>query len=268
MHMNRMKRAILIDLSIDFAIFILSVIVLSFAATKQYWILFWISAALSSIAYLYVLWSRLFPLHQRIEKLVTTNARLAAKAEKYGIVDFFNMQDESEKNERNVINGRIAEEGNFFGLLCETGSSYFNPELNRHWPIIQGRLERQDTIQLLIINPTCQAKRLRKELGIGGDVDLARIQELTDKYRTLDVRFTDEAYCSVFFSEREMLYDPYHLAKVEGKAENHLLAIHLKKQDGGDGPCHYQLLKEHFGHLWSRGISLPQFIQDREATQG
>ncbi|MCI5118064.1 MAG: hypothetical protein D3913_08910 [Candidatus Electrothrix sp. LOE1_4_5] len=260
-----MNREVFFDVAVDFLVFIFSVVVLSYTSANQYWVAFWITAVISAAVYLLVLYKKIVPLHERINRLITKNAGLAAKAEKYGIVDFYNMQDVADKEERNTINGRIIEEGNFFGLLCETGNSYFNPEFDRHWSVIKRRLERHDTINLLIINPFSKSKCIRKELGIGGDIDLERVNELVKKYPSLDVRFTDEVYCSVFFSEKEMIYDPYHLTKIKGVSENHMLALYLKKQENRSGPCHYEILKEHFNHLWAHGTTLPQLMQATEA---
>ena len=240
----------------EISLFVSSVIVLTYAAENQLWKAFFIVAIFSSIAYAVVLRRKYHPLLQRIQVLEKTQASFAIKAEKYGIINFYNMQDDNEKEERNIINRKIIENGNFFGLLCETGNSYFNPELDRHWPQIKDKLENQDTVQLLIINPNCTSKKLRDSIGEKCAPDLQRLRKLIDQYPSLRVKFTNEVYCSVFFSENEMIYDPYHLGKQNDVIENHLLAIHFIKQNNNDRPCHYQILKEHFNHLWNNGITL------------
>src|SRR5262249_29991448 len=161
----------------------------------------WFVAAAGSAVVIQVLllMRRFKPLCDRISELEKTQARFAKKAGQYGLVDFFNMQDDEDKKQRNEVNGRIVTRARSIALVCETGNSYFNPELDRHWPEIKAKLEKSEPIRLLMINPNCGAKKFRDEIGMKGRADLARIRELINKYPNLDLKFTDQVYCSIFF---------------------------------------------------------------------
>lgn len=169
-------------------------------------------------------------------------------------------------HERNIVNIEIINRGNRFSLLGETGSSYIDPSVRRHWDDLKVKLDEGAPLRLLIVNPFCKSKRLRNELnGVTTKLDpklkLEIIYNLYRKYPNVDVKFTDEIYCSIFFSEREMMYDPYHLGKVADRLENYFLAFHFEDRNASPGSfSYYKILKNHFEILWTKAIDLETFI--------
>src|SRR3712207_6847352 len=63
---------------------------------------------------------------------------------------------------------------------------------------------------------------------------------------------------SVFYSDDEMVYDPYHLGAVGDRLENTFFALQLSPTHGRTGPSYFDQLRSHFEFLW-RG--------DRESTR-
>jgi hypothetical protein len=121
-------------------------------------------------------------------------------------------------------------------------------------------------MRLLITDPFCAAKAVRNRLDnvttmIDPKLDLANLRRLVARYPNLAVRFTDEIYCSVFFTDRDMIYDPYHLGQVHDRLENQFFALQLVDAASAGNVSCFRQLKNHFEFLWRTGVPWNEFIR-------
>ena len=266
--MSIIKRLILSKSLIDVSLFGVSIGVLTYLGENHYWAAFTCVVFVCLLLFIGLHYLESKPFLERLKRLEEREYEAAHKMIKYGISDFFNMKDNKEMHKRNIVNIEIIEKGNRFSLLGESGTSYLDPSVRRHWDFLKTKLDQGVPLRLLIVNPFCESKKLRNDLnGVTAQVDpkikLEIICNLSKKYANVEVRFTNEIYCSVFFSENEMMYDPYHLGKLTDRLENYFLAFYLKKTSlNSDEFSYYNMLKNHFEVLWDRGMHLDQFLDE------
>lgn len=188
----------------------------------------------------------------------------------YGIQALFNMQETQEMHIRNQITIEIINRGTQFSLLTETGASYIDPSLRRHWDFLKEKLEQGTQFRFLLIDPFCDAKKLRNRLnGVTNHIDpkyrLDLVRKLCEKYSNVELRFTDQTYCALFFSESEMVYDPYHLGTLADRLENYSFAIHIKKVELTQPSFpYYAFFQSHFERLWEDAMKLSEFMKTYE----
>jgi hypothetical protein len=253
-------------------LYVVSLIVLVYLSENNHWLSFFIVAGICAALYVALKLVETHPIRRRLKDLEQRKYALLERFDAYGISALFNMADNTDVHERNLRNAQIIKNGTSFALLAETGRSYLDPSARRHWDELKRKLQAGSQLRLLIINPFCEAKATRNLLngvgeGLDRKLDLDRVLELHQQYWNIDVRFTNEVYCSLFFSEREMIYDPYHLGKVTNRLENYFIALHMtpgRRQDREFS--YYEMLKSHFDFLWSnQSISFDEFLKKYRA---
>ncbi len=178
-----------------------------------------------------------------------------------GVTDIFFMRNSKSKNIRNQNIADAIDKANELCLLAETGKSYLDPATDRHWKHINNKLNEGKKIKILLINPFSQNKKNRNFLnGVDTDrkFDFSLINEL-NKNTNATVKFTNEVYCSLFFTDDYMVYDPYHLGKIADRIENNFLAIEFKK-----GNENYNILKSHFDNCWEGADSFDKIKKKYE----
>ena len=261
------RRIISLKIYIELFLYALSISFLSYYAEKQKWDFFIAVVFICIILFVILKYIESKPFQERIKSLEKINYEFATKANEYGIQKFFNMKNNQEIYERNIINIDIIKRGNQFSLLADTGNSYIDPSLRRHWDYLKLKLNDGIPIRLLLTNPFCESKQIRNKLNnvttkIDPKLKLDVIYNLYKNYGRFDIKFTNEVYCSLFFSESEMIYDPYHLGKTEDRLENYFLAFYIKQLQTDNNFSYYNVLKSHFDYLWSNGINLQEFVDN------
>jgi hypothetical protein len=268
------KRFHQVALILEILLFILSVGALSYLAQNALWTLFIIILVICIIVFAILQVARTRPVLARLDLLEEKEFRLAKRTEQSGILDIYNIQDPSQQHERNEATSQIILRGDVFSLLSLTAASYIDPGIKRHWDILKLKLDGGAPFRLLLMNPFCKEKEVRDRLNsIATPYDtksrLDLVIDLYNRYPNFNVRFTSYSiYCAVFFSEDEMIYDPYHLGKVGDRIENYFIAFRIKRMrdDRGDIPSSYfNILKQHFEFLWSTSEDLEQFIKKYDA---
>jgi hypothetical protein len=240
---------------LEFIIFGLSVGASGYTAQKQEWGLFCIFVLLSLLFLALLKYLESAPVAQKLAALRRRENQLATRFDDWGIKDVFNMQDNQEMHRRNIANTEMIRNGQTFSLLAESGASYLDPSVRRHWDMLKGRLEADYHLRLLIVDPFCDAKALRnRRNAIDGPLDpklkLEVLVGVIKRYPVIELRFTSEPYCSLFITEHELMYDPYHLGKRGDRIENYFLAFQVTRQGR---PSVYDVLKNHFDFLWDQG---------------
>lgn len=188
-----------------------------------------------------------------------------------GVVAFYDMQQPIQQSQRNEATIRLINSGSQFSLLAVTALSYIDPDIKRHWDTLKHKLYNGASFRILLLNPFCQEKKLRMKLNYDSSTldPKLKLELLIDLYNTFDnvnIRFSsNNIYCSLFFSDDEMIYDPYHLGKVGDRLENNFFALMLKRISDRPGASseysYFSLLKEHFEYLWSTADDFEVFLK-------
>lgn len=250
-------------LFIEIAIFLLSAGGMGYTAQKNLW--GWFTACMLGSAALLGLtrWFESSPLRAYLKDLESRRNRSALNFEAWGIKDVFNMRHQDEIARRNAANQLLIQEGNRFSLLAESAASYIEPTIRRHWDALKTKLDGGCQFRLLILDPFCDSKVLRnKQNNVTAPIDpklrIDRLRELAKAYKNVEVRFTTEPYCSIFITDKGLIYDPYHLGKDIGRIENYFLAVEIEK--AGDEKA-YMLMSSHFDTLWNQAQSMATWLK-------
>lgn len=241
-------------------------------AQNNRWRPFFILFSISLLLFIALQLIEFRPIAKFFKKLESKEFLHVSGFDKYGIERIFNMCDFDELADRNREIAEILARGTSFSLLGETGNSYFDPSARRHWDYLKPKLEAGFTFRLLLINPLCPSKQLRNKINdvnthLDPKLKLDHIIMLSRRYPNLEIKFTDETYCSLFFSESDLFYDPYHLGKIADRLENYFIAVHVKNTSAIKGnKDYYAMLTNHFETLWKLAITLDEF-QDRHYPQ-
>jgi hypothetical protein len=250
----------------ELTLFALSLGALTYLSQTERWT--WFAILFAVCVVLFAIDQRLSyrPVDEQLDELERRQYRLKRRFEEFGLVDVFNMQVPEQQDERNRATRDILTSGNTFALLTNTAASYIDPNLHRHWNPLRARLEQGATLRLLLLSPFSPEKRLRDELNAVGPppdskLSLAALISLHNDYPTAHVRFSPHAiYSAVFFSESDMIWDPYHLGKVGDRIENHFIALQLRRSRVAPGTPYFEILRSHFEALWARSEDIETFL--------
>ncbi|WP_342042600.1 hypothetical protein [Bacillus sp. OTU2372] len=180
--------------------------------------------------------------------------------ERNGISNHYFMDNYESKNKRNSETAKAIDEANEMFLIAETGKSYLDIPTDRHWKNIKEKLNRGVHFKVLLIDPYSKNKLVRNNLnnidGVDRKLDIEGLIILNNKYENLEIRFTDQVYCSLFFTDKYMIYDPYHLGKTTDRIENNFIAIEFKCDNRN-----YNILKSHFNNCWRLSESFEEVIE-------
>jgi len=255
----------------ELILFVLSVGAVSYCSEKQEWGLFVVFVAICLGIFALLKYFEREPSIQRLREMEKKEFYFTHRFASWGLSDIFNMQDNKEMQKRNIVNLEMIDRGNVFSLLAESGASYLDPAIRRHWDTLKSKLESGLTLRILLVNPFSPAKQVRNtrnnvHSAIDPKLRLDLIGSVVRQYENVEVRFTDEVYSSLFITDTEIIYDPYHLGKAADRIENYFIAIHIQKTDGNERRDFYHLLKDHFEFLWNSGLRLSDFV-DRYAKE-
>ncbi|MDQ5844870.1 MAG: hypothetical protein M3539_06190 [Acidobacteriota bacterium] len=252
-------------LLIEISLFILTTGLLTYFAEEHKWAAFCFTALSCLAMFLALKHLESSQFNSWLKELIGKEYEFAVKFDKSGIANLYNMQDGIEKSQRNIDTAKIIMSGASFCLSGSTGASYIDPSVHRHWDHVRTRLNEGCSFKLLLTNPFCESKQVRNSLNmVDTEVDpklnLMVVRQLRNKYPHFEVRFTNEVYCSLFFSEKEMMYDPYHLGQVNERLENQFVAFRVRNVTLDKAVSCYTQLRRHFEFLWSNGVDFDSFI--------
>ena len=261
-----LRRLIRARFALDLALFVLTTGILAYLSESHEWAFFVAVAAIAVGVYAALKYAETEGFLAWVKKLEMSEFQFTSSLGRYGILKIYNMQDPVERAQRNVDNAEIISSGSTFCLSGTTGASYIDPAVHRHWDVVRSKLEAGCPFKLLLTNPFCESKQLRNRLnGVETAVDpklnLAVVGKLAQKYPHFEVRFSNELYCSVFYTEHEMMYDPYHVGAANERLENYFVTLRIARQ-GRDpqGVQYYTQLQRHFDNLWRIAISYEDLI--------
>lgn len=241
----------------EIVLFGLSVFVVTFLSNeKLYW---WLALASLIIIILEIILKN--KEYNFILRQAKRREEKIAEQESNGIANHYFMREAGSKNERNKSIINAIDNANELYLLAETGKSYLDIPTDRHWKNIKTKLDQGIAFRVLLIDPFSENKNVRNRLNnisaeIDRKLDIENLKEINKRYQNLEIRFTDQIYCSLFFTDKYMIYDPYHLGKMGDRIENNFIAIEFKN----DNP-NYNILKSHFNNSWAISKSFEEIVK-------
>jgi len=254
---------------IEVIVYILSISILTYFSGKNNWKMFFSIALICIILFLFLQIIRTKPILNKLKLLEEMQFQLVKRTQEFGISNIYNMREIYEQNERNSVTREIIKRGNVFSLVSLTAASYIDTGLKRHWDILKLKLDEGVPFRLLLMNPFCKEKEIRDKLNsISTPYDskfrLDIIIELYNKYPNVNIRISsNNIYCAVFFSENEMIYDPYHVGKIEDRIENYFLSLKIdkmEKENPNSKQSYFNILKQHFEYLWNTADEFEMFL--------
>ncbi|WP_350287746.1 hypothetical protein [uncultured Croceitalea sp.] len=252
-----MKNLYKLNKILEIILFGVSVFLVTYLSNEKfYW---WLALASAIIIFLEIVLKN--SEYNFILKRAHRREKKIKEQEDNGITNHYFMRNSSSKNNRNIEISNSIDCSNELHLIAETGKSYLDIATDRHWKNIKAKLDNGIHFRVLLVNPTCKNKKVRNRLNnIEGEtdrkLDLANLKQLNDKYDNLEIRFTNQIYCSLFFTDKYMIYDPYHLGKVGDRIENNFIAIEFESDNQN-----YNILKSHFNNSWSLSKDFDDIVE-------
>jgi hypothetical protein len=265
-HSNRLRIHWLLVL-IEVTLFV-SAVITAYLSQVGNWKWFTAISILAVLLYAVVKVLDAFP--QAKELLIRENmaSKIATSALPYGITHYFNMQSSSDQALRNEITQRAIEEAQSLWLCANSGASYLDPSIYRHWSFVERRLKAGAEFRVVILDPLSAEKAFRNQLNVNGEqfdskVNIANLIKLHNTYPTLEIRFVRYGmHATIFATENCLFFDPYHVGLIEGRIENRSFCLKIQPTAPKEGVGFYRLFKSHFDTLWRAGISLEEWVID------
>jgi len=242
---------------LEITLFGLSVFIVTFLSNeKLYW---WLALVSSIIIALEIILKNTE--YNVILKRAGLREKKIAEQESNGITNHYFMRNANSKHERNRAIIDAIDNANELYLLAETGKSYLDIATDRHWKNFKAKLDQGIRCRVLLIDPFSENKNVRNRLNnisaaMDRKLDLENLKKINERYQNLEIRFTDQVYCSLFITDKYMIYDPYHLGKMGDRIENNFIAIEFRN----DNP-NYNILKSHFTNSWEIAKSFKEVVK-------
>jgi hypothetical protein len=194
-------------------------------------------------------------------------AKIASSAIPQGIVNYFDMQKSSDQDQRNKATQTEIENATSLWLCANSGASYLDPGVYRHWSTVEKRLKDGVEFRVVLLDPFSAEKGYRNKLNVDGEqfdskMNLPGLIKLYNAYSTLDVRFVRYGmHATVFATPTTMFIDPYHVGVIDNRIENRSICLQVNPITPNEGVSLYRLFKSHFDTLWRSGISFEEWIE-------
>lgn len=195
-------------------------------------------------------------------------SKIALSALPYGVTHYFNMQCASDQALRNEITQRAIEEAKSLWLCANSGASYLDPSIYRHWAFVEKQLKAGVEFRVVILDPHSAEKAFRNQLNVNGEqfdskVNVANLIKLHNTYSSLEIRFVRYGmHATVFATESCLFFDPYHVGLINERIDNRSFCLKIQPISPKDGVGLYRLFKSHFDTLWRAGKSIDKWVSE------
>jgi hypothetical protein len=193
-------------------------------------------------------------------------SRMALSAERYGVREYFNMQTASEQTLRNECTQEEIVRARTMYLCANSGASYLDQAVYRHWPFIEKRLREGAEFRVVLLDPFSSEKAFRNQINVGGEhidskINIANLIKLHNSYPLLEIRFAQHGmHATVFATEHCIFFDPYQVGTVGDRIENRSFSLRIEPEEPAEGVGLYRLFKSHFDTIWRSSVPLPDWI--------
>lgn len=199
--------------------------------------------------------------------------KIATTALPQGLVDYFDMQKPADQDRRNRTTQEEIAQATAMWLCANSGASYLEPSVYRHWPAVQKRLKEGVEFRVVLLDPFSAEKGFRNKTNVDGErfdskMNLPSLIKLYNMYPTLDVRMVRYGmHATVFATPTTLFVDPYHVGIIDDRIENRSICMQVRPAVPMEGVGLYRLFKSHFDTLWRSGQSLEEWIDEAKGKQ-
>lgn len=240
---------------IEIVIFILA-IVSAYLSENSEWAGFFYVAIASVLLYVIIKFFEAYPAAKELLVREDMAAIIAKSAVKYGVERYFNMQDSSDQSERNLSTQKVIGSAKHLWLCANSGASYIDPAIYRHWPHIEKKLKEGIEFRVVLLDPYSEEKKFRNAINVGGEqfdskLNLANLIKLYNQFPNLEVRFAKHGmHATVFATDEYLFFDPYQVGVIGDRIENRSFSMQISHSEPLEGVGLYRLFKSHFDTLW------------------
>lgn len=200
-------------------------------------------------------------------------AQMATSGINLGLTHFFDMQSAQGQTARNDATQAAIAPARFMWLCANSGASYLDPSIYRHWHSIEKRLQCGIDLRVVLLDPRSPEKLLRNRLNVDGEhldskINVGNLIKLYNQYPTVDIRFAKNGMnVTVFATEDCLFLDPYHVGIKDHRIDNRTFCLKIEPtgSDGGSGL--YRTFKSHFDTLWTIGTPFEEWLRAANADE-
>jgi hypothetical protein len=198
--------------------------------------------------------------------------RMAQFADDVGATDFFNMHRDEVQAQRNESTRNAIDGAAIMWLCANSGASYLDPGIYRHWHSIEKRLQAGIEFRVVLLDPASSEKRFRNRLNVDGEhldskVNVANLIKIYNQYPTFDLRFAKNGMDGTVFATDQCLYfDPYHVGTEGGRIDNRTFCVRLQPRALTGHKGLYETFKAHFDTLWRTSVSFEEWLTSTSAV--
>lgn len=227
----------------------------------------------SALAFLIFAVIKLVEARPRLKELLVQEdvaAKIATAAIPQGLVDYFDMQKSADQDRRNRTTQSEVATATAMWLCANSGASYLDPGVYRHWPAVERRLKEGVEFRVVLLDPLSAEKGFRNKLNVDGErfdskFNLPGLIKLYNTYPTLDVRFVRYGmHATVFATATTMFIDPYQVGVIDNRIENRSICLQVQPAETAEGVGLYRLFKSHLDTLWRSGTSFEEWIEESQ----
>ncbi len=257
---------------VEVILFAVAVVTAYLSEQNEWTWFFWISAP-ATLMFAITRIASAIPEARRLLVHEEQAAKLATSMIKAGVVDWFDMLQTDEQQRRNAATQQAIGQAQNLWLCANSGASYLDPSIYRHWAFVKERLAKGAEFRVVILDPRSREKAFRNKLSVGGEqfdskVNVASLIKLYNEYPGIDIRFVKNGmHSTVFGTDTCLFMDPYHVGLVDGRIENRTFCVQIKPtESAGANARLYQIFRSHFTTLWQSGVSIEDWGTEAEES--
>lgn len=245
-------------------------IIAAYLSKTEKWSLFFCVALVSTIIYLIVKVMNEIPASEELVLREDAASRMAIIAEQSGVDDYFNMQSARGQTRRNEITKQEISIAQSMCLCANSGASYLDPSVYRHWSVVEERLKRGVDFKVVLLDPCSSEKKFRNKINsnidhVDSKINISSLINLMNTYGSLEIKFAQHGMnATVFATDKCLFFDPYHVGVVNGRIDNRSFSFKILPVDANEGCGYYLLFKAHFDTLWREGVSFSMWIEQNK----
>ncbi|GLO05819.1 hypothetical protein PPUJ13061_57230 [Pseudomonas putida] len=238
----------------------------TYLSSKGYWGPFFSISIILCVAFLGLKIAQAFPRFKEIWVHETLAGKIASSALQRGVVDYFDMLNASEQARRNAETQADIAKASSMLLCANSGASYLDQGVYRHWPAIQKRLNEGVEFRVVMLDPYSGEKQYRNDLNVSGDqfgskMNLANLINLHNRYPNLEIQFVKFGMHTTVFAADNVLYvDPYTVGVIDDRIENRSFTLKIENCQSTDGPSLHRIYRSHLVTLLGSGESLEHWL--------
>lgn len=264
-HSNRVS--IQVALVVGEALLFLGAIGTAYWSQKNEWTHFFLISAFLLALFVVLKISAAFPAIQELIARDDVAAQIALSAIPQGLTDYYDMQKRNDQDRRNRDTQNDISTASAMWLCANSGASYLDPGIYRHWPVIEKRLQAGIDFRIVLLDPFSGEKGFRNRLNVEGEhfdskLNLASLIKLYNQYPTLSIQFAPYGMHATVFAVDQVLYlDPYQVGVINDRIENRSFSIRVSALSQPDAVGIYRIFKSHLNTLLQTGEPFEAWLE-------